>query len=351
LSFAYKEYHYGWIDESGRTVIPAEFTLGGPFSEGLALAGHTRGTTSLTCSFPDGGATIFFNSPIETDPAKEAVCAPESRVDYIDKSGNVALHTEFAQGEKFSEKVAAVAVPGAKPADTRWGYIDHTGNLVIAPSYFQARSFAGGLAAVRVKEGAKAKGREWGFIDHAGNLVIQPDFQLVADFSEDLAAVEYPLEHPVNKASHEAHPLEKQWGYIDRSGVRVFSEGFVMAEPFYEGFAAVNTDTTVVPEGGASVKHPRMVQHPQWSFIDRTGRIVIPGPYEEAIRFSGGLAGVKQNGLWGYIDTTGAFRIPPQFQAAHIFRDDRAAVQLGTKWGFIDRTGKFVVPPQFDDIK
>jgi hypothetical protein len=154
----------------------------------------------------------------------------------------------------------------------------------------------------------------------------------------------------VNKPSHEAHPREKRWGYIDRSGAQVIPFSFVMVQPFYEGLAAVNTETMVIPEGGAP-KNRRMIEHAQWSFIDRTGRIVIPGPFEATIRFSGGLAGVKQNGLWGYIDTAGAFRIPPQFQAAHIFRGDRAAVQLGAKWGFIDSAGKFVVPPQFDDIK
>jgi len=344
LSFRSKEYRYGWIDESGRVLIPTEFTLGGPFSEGLAPAGHTTGSTRASCDFSAALMEVINAS------TEEAACTPDSKIDFVDKAGNIVLHTDFAEGQKFSEKLAAVAVPGAKPNENRWGYIDHTGNLVIAARYFQAHPFTEGLAAVEVNQGAKAKGKEWGFIDHAGNLAIQPEFQAAEDFSEGLAGVEYPSEHPVSKPSHEAHPREKRWGYIDRSGLQAIPSSFVMVQPFYEGLAAVNTETMVVPEGGAA-KNRRMIEHAQWSFIDRTGRIVIPGPFEATNRFSGGVAGVKQNGLWGYIDTAGAFRVPPQFQAAHIFRGDRAAVQLGAKWGFIDRAGKFVVPPQFDDIK
>jgi hypothetical protein len=347
--FAYKEYNYGWIDESGRILIPTQFSLGGTFSEGLALAGHVTGSTRLSCSFPDGGISVF-NTPTPADNANEATCTSDSKVEYVDISGNVALHTDFSDGQKFSEKLAAVAVPGAKPADTRWGYIDHTGTLVIAATFFQAQPFSEGLAGVKVKEGTKGKGEEWGFIDHTGTLVVQPGYQFVENFSEGMAAVEYPSGHGAGKVSREAHPLEKHWGYIDRSGAQVIPPSYVMAQPFYEGFAAVNTETMVVPEGD-NPKRPRMVQHPQWSFIDRTGRIVIPGPYQATIRFSGGLAPAKKDDLWGYIDTSGAFRIPPQFQDARIFRGDRAAVQLGAKWGFIDRTGKFVVPPQFDDVK
>ncbi len=343
-SFPYKEYRYGWIDELGRTSIRTESTLGGPFSEGLALAGRATGSSRESCNL-----SMVFSVAI-LGGTSEVTCTPESRVDYVDKSGNVALHTDFAEGQNFSEKLAAVAAPGAKPVDTRWGYIDATGKLVIAASFLRGHPFAGGLAAVRVKSGSKAKGKEWGFIDHAGSLVIQPDFEMAEDFSEGLAGVQFPSAGPPVKPSNQAHPLEKRWGYIDRTGARVTAASFVFAQPFSEGLAAVNIETMVVPEGGTP-KNPHMVQHPQWSFVDRTGRIAIPGPFQATAGFSGGLAPVEQNGLWGYIDTTGAFRIPPQFQAARIFRGDLAPVQLGTKWGFIDRTGKFVVAPQFDDIK
>lgn len=335
LPFAAKEYRYGWIDESGRILIRPESTLGGPFSEGLALSGQATGSTRASCNV----FIAFFGAP------GEATCVPESHVEFVDKSGNVVLHTEFVQGQKFSEKLAGVAAPGAKPNEIRWGYIDPTGKLVIATSFLQAHPFSEGLAAVKLER------NEWGFIDHTGALMIQPEFPRAEDFSEGLAAVQFAFaKHSAGKPSHEAHPLEKHWGYIDRSGAHVIPPSFVMAQPFFEGLAAVNTETMVVPEGGTQ-KNPHMVQHAQWSFIDRTGRIVVPGPFQATAPFSGGLAPVQKDGLWGYIDTTGAFRIPPQFHAARIFRGDRAAVQLGAKWGFIDRTGKFVVSPQFDDIK
>ncbi len=90
-----------------------------------------------------------------------------------------------------------------------------------------------------------------------------------------------------------------------------------------------------------------------FGFMDTSGKIVIPQAYEEADRFSHGLAPVKRNGLWGYINTKGEVIIPFQFKSAKPFSDDPvlAAVEkneIGEKaWGFIDLKGNFIIPPNF----
>jgi len=324
------EYNYGWIDESGRTVVRPAATIGGPYSDGLAVSGTPTGSARVSCSITSGSISTGL------------ICTPESRVDFLDKLGNVAVHTEFRQAEKFTEKLAAVAVPGDKPDKIRWGYIDSSGKMAIEPAFLSASPFAEGLAAVHVER------KGWGFIDHTGTLVIAPDFHVAENFSEGLADVQFSAPKArTGKAARQAYEMERVWGYIDRAGAHVIPPSFVMAQPFFEGLAAVNTEAEAVP----GVSYRKNLEHGKWSFIDHTGRIVIPGPFESAARFSGGLAPVKQNGLWGYIDTTGAFRIQPQFEAAKIFRGELAAVQLGAKWGFIDRSGKFVVAPQFEDAK
>jgi hypothetical protein len=78
---------------------------------------------------------------------------------------------------------------------------------------------------------------------------------------------------------------------------------------------------------------------------------VIPPQFACALGFSGGLACASKGGLFGYIDRTGKFVIPPPFEYSNEFSDGLAGVPLGDKgWGFIDRTGKVVIPPRFNWI-
>lgn len=88
-----------------------------------------------------------------------------------------------------------------------------------------------------------------------------------------------------------------------------------------------------------------------------TYRQAIQPQYEDASRFSEGLAAVKQNGKWGYIDTDGKTVIPFDYDYAFSFNEGVAVVgKLGphtyTSWegaqteemcflGFVDHSGAY----------
>src|SRR3954447_13271666 len=59
---------------------------------------------------------------------------------------------------------------------------------------------------------------------------------------------------------------------------------------------------------------------------------------------------VEKDNLFGFIDRTGKVVIPLQFDNALPFSDGLAPVWIGggTQWGYIDRTGKKVIQPQFE---
>ena len=88
----------------------------------------------------------------------------------------------------------------------------------------------------------------------------------------------------------------------------------------------------------------------KYGFMDANCRMVIPPQYNEAMKFSEGLAAVKINEKWGYIDERGAVVIPPKFAGAWFFSDGLASVKLNERsplWAFVDKKGDVVIQPQF----
>ena len=74
--------------------------------------------------------------------------------------------------------------------------------------------------------------------------------------------------------------------------------------------------------------------------------------YDGASYFSQGLAPVRtgdyQTGKWSYIDKTGKTVLPLKYDAANAFKDGIALVCIQGKYGFINKTGKLVIPAEYD---
>lgn len=111
----YKERKYGFIDDTGKFVIPPQFDHVGQFAQGRAM-------------FRSAGGYGF-----------------------IDSNGNVLIKPQFYNARNFSEGLAAVAEKTAGEKQL-WGYIDLQGNWAIRPQFQNAQSFSGGLAAVNCDE-------------------------------------------------------------------------------------------------------------------------------------------------------------------------------------------------------
>ncbi|MCC6778792.1 MAG: WG repeat-containing protein [Hyphomicrobiales bacterium] len=78
-----------------------------------------------------------------------------------------------------------------------------------------------------------------------------------------------------------------------------------------------------------------------------TGREVIPPRFEQAMRFSEGLAAVRIDGRFGYIDPRGEIVISPRFDLAGEFHLGLAEVVVARSSGIVSRSGRMVVQPAF----
>jgi len=178
-----KDGKWGYIDRTGKIVIPLQYSDAYEFSEGLAAVWPGERQYD-----PAGGRPII-------------------RLSFIDKTGRMVIPPQYPHAHAysgdygFSEGLAFVEVGG------KMGFIDKTGQMVIPQKYVSGLRFPGffeGLAAVQ-------KGEKWGYIDKTGQMVIPPQYHSASKFSEGLASVEV------------GDKSDFKWGYIDKTGKYVWA--------------------------------------------------------------------------------------------------------------------------------
>jgi hypothetical protein len=127
---------WGYINKTGQIVIPLQYQLAKPFSEGLApvMVGGKWG--------------------------------------YVEATGQMAIQPQFDNAEEFSEGLARVDMePKGKPDLYNCGYIDRSGRWVIPPKYKSLESagwtgpFSEGQACVMLHH-------KYGFVDRTGQEVV-----------------------------------------------------------------------------------------------------------------------------------------------------------------------------------
>jgi hypothetical protein len=113
----------GYIDWSGKFVIPPRFDAALPFSDGMARV------------------------------------QSQGKWGYVDRGGKVVILPRFEEAGGFSEGLAPVK------ADGRWGFIDKKGAFAIPARFELATEFQSGLAE------AKSSSKTWIYIDKTGGKV------------------------------------------------------------------------------------------------------------------------------------------------------------------------------------
>ena len=162
-------FSWGFIDGSGKFVIPPQFDWAYNFNEGLALVekGNSVGYVDTSGQFVIGpigsqqGLTQYVVAPMGAQHGafREGLLPLTTsdgkwgyrtrwRTCYLDRRSRPVITTDFPEAQSFSEGLAAV-----RDAKGRWGYIDKRGRLVITPQFAAAGPFAEGLACVGVRPG------------------------------------------------------------------------------------------------------------------------------------------------------------------------------------------------------
>lgn len=346
-----KDRKYGFIDTSGREVVPCKYDDARDFREGMAYVEL------------QSDKTITFNT---------GWTLPEGRLGgYVDKTGREVIPCQYLQGWDFSDGLAKVSleiwdldmpdpdVPFPLPSDTKWFFIDKTGGVVLE-DVKDKDFFFDGLS--RISRDGKT-----GFVDKNGHEVVPCKYDGAHQFCEGMAIVcedhllpeeeqteeidFYSTEGFIDKAGQEVVPCGKyddveeyheglarvkkdgRYGFLDKRGCEVIPCEYDWAHDFHEGLSLVRKDD-------------------EDYYIDKNRHVVLK-PAELGIlvaeNFSDGLAKVicEPGGKRGYINKTGRLAIPCEYDEAHDFHDGLAMVKKNSTWGFIDKTGQMVLPGMY----
>ena len=323
----------GFIDQTGRVVIPFQFDKAESFHDGLALV-IVKGKSS----FIDITGRILFavNYDVIRD-FSEGLCAV-----------NI--------GEKRIPNVGLISDPG------KWGYIDKTGKLAIPMKFTHAENFSEGLAAIK-------EGDHGAFIDHAAKKVFELPLDVTLGFREGIVGVLYrgtlayfdksgkkispPLGYgpKSNSFSEGLVPVEikGKTGFMDRTGKIVIEPQFEDAEDFSEGLAPVKVRSEETTWCAREPEGSRKGFTMKWGYIDSIGKMVIPAEFESADPFSDGLGAINQCDEGFFVDKTGKKIVLGKFSYVSSFGAGISRVNIGKnrdqKWGYIDRTGKWIWGP------
>jgi hypothetical protein len=215
------ESHHGFVDATGKLVIPTKFSAAANFSEGLAAVADPTGKWGwidksgkyvIAPQFDGGGE---FHEGMCRFSRKDQ--AGFFKAGYLDKAGTVMVQAAYILASDYSDGLALVWDGKIRR------FLDKTGKVAIElPPGSSARDFRDGLAPAKI-------GNVAGFIDKSGKLVIKSNYDLTLPFSEGLA--------PVRIGGKEIG----KWGCINPEGKLVIPAQFPEGPVFRNGLARIKT--------------------------------------------------------------------------------------------------------------
>lgn len=184
-------YQYGYLDKSGKIVIPIQFETASNFNEGLAI-----------------------------------VKISENHFALIDRNGNqLYIYSIFFVGDLGDD-----LLPFRHSLHSNYGYINVYGNVVIQPRFSFAQTFSGGRAVVNLRDEVVNK---YGVIDKKGSFVIEPIYNDITSLGENRYAIGIAIEK-------EKPYLGSKYSIANWKGERLTEFQFDHVSSYDTGIASVN---------------------------------------------------------------------------------------------------------------
>lgn len=270
---------------------------------------------------------------------------------YIDKTGEWRIEPRFRSAYGFSDGRALVQLE-----DASWAYIDRTGVPVIT----EARDSDGNAyplkSSVKFREGIAAVNLMTGndydmiYIDLDGNILFSAEslpkvtgvgygstyfFGFASNFTNGKAVAA----RRVNNSTDKLMDCEDAPVIIDTSG-NILAE---ISKEYYADENGFDPNMMVKIKPGGPFHGEDL-----YGLCDENGNVAVPCiyPYLQYCE-NGWYLAQDQNGRFGYIDKNGNVMIGFEFEDAEKFSSGLAPVLIDGLWGFISEDGDVVIEPTY----
>lgn len=310
---------YGYLNKSGKVVIPFVFDYASSFLNGVAEVEKRNkkyridknGNEIAQAAF-EYGAYGYVEGDYSNDfHDGRAIVFKDSKYGAVNMNREIVIPLEYEELYSFSDSVAWATKGGGQ-----WVALDVNGSVLFTLNHVfeQPMPFSEGLAVVTMVSNNHFK---LGFINKKGDMVTtisegeSPKWR-AESFNEGLA--------PVYK--------EEGGGYIDMTGQIIIPTKYIRVTSFHNGFARVQNKDY------------------KWGVINKNGEIVLPCVYEEFSNNAEGLIKAKKNAKYGWLNSNYEVVIPIKYDVANDFSDGLALVELfNVGQGFVDKYGNSTFNP------
>ena len=267
-----KEEKIGYIDITGKLVIPTKYETAYGFENGFACV-EIDDKFGIINKKGKEITSIIYDNYISFSNDGFATVSLNNKLGLIDKNGNIIIPTIYDEIGKTADGMIRVESNG------KWGYFDINGKQVIPFKYEQARNFLEGSACVKIDD------KSWVRIDKTGTIIKELPYSRVDFFNKKGVARFVIL-------------AERKIGLIDKNGIEIFS--------------ALNSLIHNKDYDLWEVKYKlngRLVRY----LLDNKGKRITK-EYDDIGKFTKmGYALVSSNGKTGMIDNTGREIIPTEY--------------------------------------
>ncbi len=276
---------WGFVDKTGKEVIPLMYEDATKFSEGVASVKLNGKWGVIDASGQEVIPivnTFFIGNFTEGLAPAEMSGNPTTlygKWGYVDKTGREVIPFTYEWAGPFSNGYAYVKL------NDKWGFVDKTGKEVIPLIYEDAAKFSEGAASVKLNG-------KWGAVDNTGKEVVPFIYEDIVIFSEGLVQVK----------------RNGKWGLTDPQGKVVVKPVYDTMFAFSEGMARVGMKKKLGFSGAFKIALTGTTGYTgfKYGYIDHTGKQIIKPSYPTAGDFKNGVAITSNNAV--YVDVK-AYRL------------------------------------------
>lgn len=338
---------FGILDKSGKEILKAEHPKIIALEGNFYAVGNPDKSKKTFALFADGKMSKYDFSQIL--PPSEGLFAAKSAKDnkfgYINEKGDWLISPQFVAANPFSDGLANVRL-----GETRVSFIDKSGNVLLKAKFANAGDFSGGkiLADGQIwdKNGNVLAKAEQGlplgkFIENAhvvsnsgffhigenGEKLYEAKFDSVTSFSGGLALAKIG----------EFWELERKYMDGSTNVIRFSRRGMEDYKKKYPERLKKSVKTNFDRFEDVGWKK---VSEGKWRLIDKSGKAVSEQIFD-AVEKRGGLYKFSSEGLFGLADLQGKFVVEPQFDRAKP-ADDFIRFETPVSIFYFGKNGKWV---------